>query len=596
LTLLFADRDHRISCRWGVVWGAMLGSWLAAPALLNVHQLRPSTFSQWAIVDGFLWISFAALGAALAPIAALPFTAYRISRQPRVANRQWTYAIWTLALMPTAYLALSAILEIVTFSKPSAAAGYGAALRSATLALLVPVAVLALAYTRLVRSGWDARGRVLAWAAATATLCGFAALPGRLTASEPLPVKSLPLTARQPASKPAPLFVLCLDGANWRTLRAVMERGEAPTFSRIASSGLQGLVEAPWPPYWSNPAWAAIFTGYTNDEVGVHEDLAGTAPGLPTFEVSLSVNPVLNPLLAEEFVLSKIGIIRPMLAPRTVLKRPPVWERLSHAGVRTAVIRLPFTYPAPGQADYVFSNWLVPDLWQMANVQAGERDKLVFPPSLTGDVLANFSDKNSPDASVLSRLLPRQDWPQPADSIVDPVQVLKTITSNTFREARMTTRLLKSDRGLSVVMLYMPGIDLLSHAFWQYRFPEDFPNGPPAPADVAQLGPVLDRYISWLDSEVGRMIASFQDPPNVLIVSDHGEGPTEMATLWKGWHASPGVFMAAGPGIPYNPDILRVSYYDIVPTILDLESFDKPADLGGHSLVRRSSAPDDSSR
>jgi predicted AlkP superfamily phosphohydrolase/phosphomutase len=267
-----------------------------------------------------------------------------------------------------------------------------------------------------------------------------------------------------------------------------------------------------------------------------------------------------------------------------------VWERLSHAGVRTAVIRLPFTYPAPGQADYVFSNWLVPDLWQMANVQAGERDKLVFPPSLTGEVLANFSDKTGPDASVFTRMLPREDWPQPADAIVDPVQVLKTITANTFREARMTTRLLEKDRGLSVVMLYMPGIDLLSHAFWQYRFPEDFPNEPPAPADVAELGPVLDRYISWLDSEVGRMIASFPDPPNVLIVSDHGEGPTEMATLWKGWHASPGVFMAAGPGIPRNPDTLQVSYYDIVPTILDLEAFEAPSDLSGRSLVRRLSA------
>src|SRR5207249_3702911 len=73
------------------------------------------------------------------------------------------------------------------------------------------------------------------------------------------------------------------------------------------------------------------------------------------------------------------GVIKPMPTPRSRLTWPPVWERLSRAGVETAVIRFPFTYPAAGQARYVVSNRLVTDLWGPLGVQQGKRDELTEP-------------------------------------------------------------------------------------------------------------------------------------------------------------------------------------------------------------------------
>src|SRR4029453_11925478 len=111
-------------------------------------------------------------------------------------------------------------------------------------------------------------------------------------------------------------------------------------------------------------------------------------------------------------------------------------------------------------------------------------------------------------------------------------------------------------------------LDEVSHALWQYRFPEEFPDRPPSPEDVKRLGPAIDRVVELVDRQLAALIAAFPSPPNVVVVADHGEGPSSDYPPWTGWHASPGIFLAGGPAIAHRPGALQVSYLDIVPTIL----------------------------
>jgi predicted AlkP superfamily phosphohydrolase/phosphomutase len=138
---------------------------------------------------------------------------------------------------------------------------------------------------------------------------------------------------------------------------------------------------------------------------------------------------------------------------------------------------------------------------------------------------------------------------------------------------------------MSHVMIHLGGFDNVCHAFWQYRFPGEYPS-PPAAADVNVLGPVIDRYLEYLDGAIAQLIARFPKEPNVIVVSDHGHGvaPTDVVP-WKGWHASPGLMIAAGPDIPHRASAVDASYYDIVPTVLDLHRFLPAADLRGASLL-----------
>jgi len=125
----------------------------------------------------------------------------------------------------------------------------------------------------------------------------------------------------------------------------------------------------------------------------------------------------------------------------------------------------------------------------------------------------------------------------------------------------------------------------VSHAFWHYRFPEDYPDDPPSPADVSRLGPVVDRYLEHVDRRIGELIASFPTPPNVLIVSDHGMQASQAVKLWKAWHSRFGMFVVAGPDVQPQHQLIDVSYLDVVPTILELLEFERPADLRGRSVL-----------
>jgi predicted AlkP superfamily phosphohydrolase/phosphomutase len=135
-------------------------------------------------------------------------------------------------------------------------------------------------------------------------------------------------------------------------------------------------------------------------------------------------------------------------------------------------------------------------------------------------------------------------------------------------------------------MLYIGGFDVVCHAFWQYRFPEAYRLRPPAPGDVAALGHVIDRYLEYLDREIGRLIAAFQLPPNVLVISDHGHMVTNMSTIWRASHGPEGVFIAAGPDVARRPDWVRVTYLDATPTILGLAGVDVLDGMAGRDILR----------
>ena len=58
--------------------------------------------------------------------------------------------------------------------------------------------------------------------------------------------------------------------------------------------------------------------------------------------------------------------------------------------------------------------------------------------------------------------------------------------------------------------------------------------------------------------------------------------------LWRGRHSRRGMFLAAGPDVQRGCEQLKVSYFDIVPTMLDLLGFEPASDLTGRSVLSAS--------
>jgi predicted AlkP superfamily phosphohydrolase/phosphomutase len=167
------------------------------------------------------------------------------------------------------------------------------------------------------------------------------------------------------------------------------------------------------------------------------------------------------------------------------------------------------------------------------------------------------------------------------------LRIAADIDDRTFDSAE---RVLELRPNIAVMAIYIGGFDTVAHAFWQYRFPEDFGDARPAEGDVARLGPVLDRYMRFVDARLGRLVGMYGQASNTMLISDHGHGGATTSSLWRGWHADRGVFLAAGPDIPQNPDAVSVSYFDVVPTILDLMACQSPSGLTGASLLRHATS------
>ena len=475
-------------------------------------------------------------------------------------------------------------MEWINFERPPALHAYGPAVRFAgPVYLALMLLILACRPSRGAFRRLRLEERQLRRCAVGVAVIAGLALPIRIDVPRPQSPPALAPLVRQAGVPPrAPLLVIGLDGGNWRTLGPLIAQRRVPTLVRMSETGVAGEIDALWPPYWSGPAWGAILTGHSPDEIGVHEDLSVQAPGLPMFELPLTLNVALNPLFFIEFWLAKVGLLEVTLTPREQVKASLVWERLSRSGVKTAVIRFPFTHPPAGQSDYVVSNWATTDLWDLLGVRAVAGGDLAYPAKEVGNLLQRVRHENA-DIAV-SRLL-AEDWSPRPDAVINPLFVLRRATAIGLQMQAVTKELIERHPDLSVTMLYIAGLDNLCHAFWQYRFPEDFPASPPAESDVVHLGPVIDRYLELVDSQLAELIAAFPSPPNVLVVADHGEGPSDEFPPWKGWHASPGIFLAAGPDIAPRSEMLRVSYYDVLPTILDLKGFQIPSDLRGRSVL-----------
>ena len=138
-----------------------------------------------------------------------------------------------------------------------------------------------------------------------------------------------------------------------------------------------------------------------------------------------------------------------------------------------------------------------------------------------------------------------------------------------------SAHLIAAHPDLEAFGLYLGGFDTTCHSLWNYRFPEESGASLP-PEDVAALGPLLDSYVAFLDASLQRLIGGYRVPVNVVIVSDHG--------YKYQWHDPHGFFLASGPSIPPGSKRLLVSYYDVVPTLLELGGFEQPATMRGTAL------------
>ncbi len=284
-----------------------------------------------------------------------------------------------------------------------------------------------------------------------------------------------------------PILLLGLDGATFDVLDPLVAAGELPTLARLLDTGARAPLASVVPPI-TPAAWASFMTGKEPGRHGVYD-----------FRVY-------DPRRYDDaFVTSQ------------ALRERTLWELLSLAGRRVAIVGLPMTYPPRAAYGTVVSGFDTP------SVDAS----FTHPPELRARILASIPDYFL--AAVPDATDPTLESDAAFESFVARVE-------RAFEQRTEVALGLLADGPWDVLMVHYQDVDVLQHPAW--RFIAD-------PARDPGRHARLRRAYGRLDDCLGRLVARMPAETLVVAVSDHGFGahtgrlfPNALLRRWGylDWH------------------------------------------------------------
>ena len=358
------------------------------------------------------------------------------------------------------------------------------------------------------------------------------------------------------------LLLVGWDGADWKVISPLMDKGEMPHLQKLVERGVMGEL-ATLTPTLSPVLWNSIATGKRADQHGI---------------------------LGFSEIDPRSGEVRPVSSLSRRAKA--FWNILSQAGRRVRVVNWFGSHPAEP-----INGVCVSDTFTRGTDSLGPMPSLaasaVHPASLADEFASLRVGIREIDGQMLTLFVPRaSDVDQAKDHrLVDIARELaKTASIHTA-----TTRLLADD-DWDLVAAYYPSIDLLCHGFMKFH--------PPQLAGIPDTlfelyHDVVNSTYRFHDLMLGRLLQLAGPDTTVLLLSDHGFHsdhlrPARIPNVPAGItveHRSHGVFLLAGPGIKPDERIYGLNLLDIAPTLLWLFGVPVGRDMAGRVLTETFTAP-----
>ncbi|MBN2385041.1 alkaline phosphatase family protein [bacterium] len=267
------------------------------------------------------------------------------------------------------------------------------------------------------------------------------------------------LSACERNAQQTPLVLLGLDGASWKFIDPLLERGALPTFQRLIDQGGRGNLETLLPTQ-SVIIWNTIVTGCMPEKHGIKGWLSGAG---------------------DQLALTS-----------TMRQKPALWDILSSKKKKGLYVNWWSSWPV-----YPISGVMVSNLFFYRDAADP-----VYPTELTTELRSLISSaeidqsNQSHHNAALASAAYRKDE-----------QIFE-----------LAGTLLERDQ-YDMVAVYVRGLDLIEHEYYQYAFPEEFSR--PIP-DREEFQGFIDDYYMALDSLIQKFLARFTSTVDVIIVSDHG--------------------------------------------------------------------------
>jgi len=269
------------------------------------------------------------------------------------------------------------------------------------------------------------------------------------------------------------VFIVGLDGATFDVLNPLIKMGKLPNLSKMLQAGTSAILEStPFP--HSAPAWASCLTGVNPGKHGVFGFGVRDEKNNYRFQLvnSTSIRAKTLPLL------------------------------LTEHGKSTGLINEPLSYPP-----YPIHGFMVSGL--MTPLTASH---FTFPPELREELLQAVPDyvtEVSPDQFDLKE---SQGEAAYAEALLASI-----------RARAKASRILMNQKAWDVLMIVFTELDRLQHSFWG-RINNPSSSGQ---KEDRSLDAIVSRTYEEIDTAFGDLLEDLPAKTQVIVVSDHGFGPSE---------------------------------------------------------------------
>ena len=438
----------------------------------------------------------------------------------------------------------------------------GAAATTATAVVLLGLAAAHFSFGR--------RGSRVGAALLTLAVFGSLALP--IAARGPgVPDPREPLSAAPvpPNLGPSPgprVAMVLLDGASLDYIWPRTAGGRLPNFARLLEMGAS-MDLATVRPTGPDPVWAAVATGMYPSKNGVRSPAQ--------YYVRGDSRPLtLLPDHCFSHALVHLGFLRREANSSASLRGRPLWSILSDAGVAVGVVRWPLTYPAPPVRGFLLSDRLHELIGSFFELD----DRAAFPAEAMPVVQRAFTALGSEPDTLLAASPAVSATPEGSASVRD------RFYSRAMRD-------LDANWPVQFAAIRYQGLDTVGHHNLRYAQPREF--GDVSEAERRLRLQTIDRYYTFVDTEIGNALGALEPGDLLLVVSGFGMQPPSLAKRllgrvmgdpMSGTHerAPDGFLLAYGSAVEPGRR-RRGSIVDVTPTVLYYLGLPVGRDMDGYA-------------
>jgi predicted AlkP superfamily phosphohydrolase/phosphomutase/Tfp pilus assembly protein PilF len=369
--------------------------------------------------------------------------------------------------------------------------------------------------------------------------CGAALVSG--VAPGAPPAKSVPARPR--------VILVGWDGADWKLLDPLMQRGLLPNLSALVARGRTWNLDT-CQPMASPLIWTTIATGRSPVDHGV-ADFAEIDPKTRT---RLPIS----------------GWSR---------KIPAIWNVASEKGLKVGVVGWWATWPAEKVRGFFVSDRASPVLFP-AEVLSGS-PALTWPEGLAEGVRLVGRRDGTPGFDEVSQALhvTKAEFDAAVAAkkdLSDPITGYQKILGSTRVYAKTALELYDREKP-DLLMVYFEGTDEIGHLLARYT-PPKLPVV--SDEDFRKYEGGVAAYFQEADRILGEFMKRAEAAgANLVLLSDHGfkwgaDRPSIASSIQFDtaflWHESPGILAAAGPAFPAAAARGKAGIFDVTPTLCRL--------------------------